>query len=311
MVDQKPFYQTERKPMIGFLGLADREHWPKAESSKCSIFEALDVVGQALLGAEWTGQELAALHWPMAPSAAEQIYQHNLERQTKLPKPIGSRPGIRIPGREGPAEHVAEYFRNRMKVAREEAVAAEQALWDANCVLVARLNRAVEWIATKCRDGELVSYCRFVSGGRLVAIEPHEWNVEYPVARFLANGMYNRWFLNLQPPKQWDVYVFFDRSTLEQAIAGLAHAPIDVPTADLSRLSPYLQLAVKLAMSKGYFSDAEDETQPIREAEVKAAWSQALPDVPWSETAGQAIAKVMGFPNVVAIQQGQRARAGK
>lgn len=307
MAAQKPYYQTDRKPLIGLLGLMDRTHWPKADSSKCSIFEAIELTGKAMLGVDWTGNELGSLDWPMAPAVAEEIYQKNLQRQVSVPSSISSRPGIRIPGLEGPSEHVAAYFRHRAKAARAEAVRAEQGLWDANRELVGKLGKVVEWIATKCRDGELASYCRFVAGGRLGVIESHEWNVDHPISRFLSNGSYNRWFLNLQPPKQWSVYVFFDRDNLQHTLARLAHSPLMIPTTDLDRLSPYLRLALKLAVAKGYFSAAADETQPIREAEVKAAWNEAMPDVPCSDTATQAVAKVMGFPNPVAIQQGRRA----
>jgi hypothetical protein len=229
------------------------------------------------------------------------------------PAPINSGGGARfIQSLERPSppyrQHVIDRIDHIYETRRAEAVASEQALWEENHVLASRLTNVFDWIAGKCRDSELASFCRFKTGGQLMPIEPHEWNIEFPTARFLAKGSYSRWFVTVQPPKQWDVYLFFDRANLQRAIANLAHAPVVVPVHAIDALSPYLKLAVKIALAKGYVSEADDETQPVREAEVKAAWDEALPDVPWSETAGQAIAKVMGFPNANAIRQGRQAR---
>lgn len=313
MLQTKQVYQTERKPIISFSDLRNRDRWPKADSSKCSIFEAIEFVGTAIFGPDWSGEELHALEWPLPPNEAE---AQRLHKETTLAA-INSGGGAKL----GPArtiakaqfmQHVIDRQRHLYEIRRAEAVEAEQALWAANRILSDRLTKAVDWIAGKCRDGELASSCRFLSGGQLMAIERHEWNIEFPISRFLAKGCYSRWFVRTEPVKQWEVYVFFDQADLQRAVAFLAHAPVVVPVYAIDRLSPYLKLAVKLAIEKGYVSEVHDETQPIREAEVRAAWSDALPDVPWSETAGQAIAKVMGFPNANAIQQGRRARsAGK
>lgn len=309
MARTNEIYQTERTPIIEFLNLRNRDGWPKADSSKCSVFEAIELVGSATFGPDWTGEELHSLHWFVAPKVAED----ERLRRMNMPAPINSGGGAGIVRRFEPPpppqrQHVVDWIDHISETRRAEAVASEQELWEANRALASRLTNVFDWIASKCRDGELASFCRFKTGGQIMPVGPHEWNIEFPIARFLAKGSYSRWFVNVQPPKQWDVYMFFDRTNLQQAIVSLAHSPVVVPVHAIDALSPYLKLAVKLALAKGYISEADDETQPVREAEVKAAWDEALPDVPWSETAGQAIAKVMGFPNANAIRQGRQAR---
>lgn len=313
MLRTKEAYQTDRKPIIAFFELRNRDRWPKAESTKCCMFEALELVGCALFGPEWSGEELHALDWPLQPKVPEAQRLHNMNTLAPINSGGGAKMGRTITIKELPfVQHVIDRNAHLYEFHRAQAVEAEQELWEANRKLADKLTAVVDWIASKCRDGELVSFCRFLSGGQLMAIEAHEWNIESPIARFLAKGCYSRWFLRPEPVKQWDVYLFFDRANLQQVVTNLAHAPVMVPVCEIDRLSPYLKLAIKLAITKGYVSEVHDETQPIREAEVKAAWNDALPGIPWSETAGQAIAKVMGFPNASAIQQGRRARsAGK
>lgn len=308
---QKQAWQTEGPPVIGTLAKLPRASWPKADSSKCSIFEAVDLVGRALLGEDWNGDELLVTKWWLAPETAEKAHQEELERKAKLPRPLIQRHTITVPGIPGPISHISTYWAHKIRVQRAEAVSAEQARWEDNRERNSRLTTAVNWIATKCRDGLLQSYCRFMSGGKLMAMEAHEWNVDYPLSTFLDGGTFDRWFTQVSPPRQWSVYVFFDLHQLQCEIQSLANAPLTVAHTDLGRLSPYVQLAIKVALSNGYFSAEDDETQPVREAEIEAAWADALPDIPFSKTARDAIAKVIGFPNLEAIEQGKRALAKK
>ena len=48
----------------------DPSSWPKADSRKACIFEAICIVGSAKFGADWTGKELQALDWPVQPQQA-------------------------------------------------------------------------------------------------------------------------------------------------------------------------------------------------------------------------------------------------
>lgn len=45
-------------PLIQYASIADPDSWPKADSSKLCLFEATNLVGRAIFGAEWTNEEL-------------------------------------------------------------------------------------------------------------------------------------------------------------------------------------------------------------------------------------------------------------
>ena len=180
--------------------------------------------------------------------------------------------------------------------------------WEQNMQAGRRLREAVNWLAQRCRDGQLVSYARFRTGGHLWPMAAWEWNVDDPLPKFVIEGGHKRYFSELKGTGPFEVYLFFTRAELVAAFNRLKLAPVIVPAADLSRLSPFLQLAVLLARKNEYYSKAQCETQAVREAEVRAVWSVALPDVPATENSVQLVARIMGFPDPVAIKRGQKAR---
>ncbi|MBE9169878.1 hypothetical protein IQ238_20900 [Pleurocapsales cyanobacterium LEGE 06147] len=97
----------------------------------------------------------------------------------------------------------------------------------------------------------------------------------------------------------------------ENALKREPDAPLIVGEAELSRLSPYLQGAVRLALKKGYISRDACDSSPVREAEIRAAWHDLWPEVTITKNAVEAIAKVIGFPDNKAIETGLRAKPQK
>ena len=303
-------YKTERSAAITFRNVNDPERWPKADSGRCSIFEAVNIVGAAKFGQEWTTFELSALYWNEQPKDAEARRLAVLQRAKLRPKPpppsptIGSRL-IRVPNDPDYRAHVSCRNAYLIDLAQQQAVLKEQQRWEKNNEHLARLVSATEWLAGQCRDASLQTYYRFQVGGALLQMQPSDWNIEDPLRSFVAAGGYERGFLNEGKYNRWPVFIFFDREQLARAVSVLSYAPAVVSTTSLDSLSPYLALAVKLAIARGYNSPGAAETQPVREAEVTAAWEAALPGIPPSKKAIEAIAKVMGFPNPAAILQGK------
>jgi len=303
MKPTEPAYKTPREPLLD-PKFASSEGWPKAQSSKMSIFEAVLVVGAAKFGEEWTGTELQALRWPVEPKEAHRLSRERSERMvSKAPSPPDRLSRFQDEGRPkvlfGPDAHVWAYREEQLNVLVRE----EQNAWVQNHVACERLVSTVEWLAQQCRDERLIAYARPSAVGALYPMKAIEWNRENPFDWFVRKGTFNRYFADYQ--QTWDCYVFFDRTELLNAVATLSHAPTMVQQVDLGSLSPYLRLAVKLALSKGYTSRDAAETQNIREAEVEAAWDEAMPDIPRSNNAIGAIAKVIGFPDATAIRHGQ------
>ncbi len=300
---------TQKRPLISHPDIANPAKWPKADSGRCCIFEAVNIVGGAMFGDAWDQRELTASHWPLSPIDAAK----NANRPTRAPPPPSR--SIVSPHNPGPSTneaeakssdaHVLAFALHKEIVERARQIESEQALWEANKRATERLARAVEWLAQQCRDGVLKSHWRLASGGLVLQMLPSDWNVDDPLASFLPEGGYERWERGTAGLFKSKVYIFLERDELTKAVSTFAHAPVLVREQDLAMLSPLLRLAIKLALKNGYTSPERQQTEDVRKAEVRAAWAAAMPDVPDSGNNVEAIARVMGFPNTKAIRQGQ------
>lgn len=186
-----------------------------------------------------------------------------------------------------------------------------QRKWEANQRAKTRLNDIINWLAQCCRDSAIQSFARFRSGGALWPIKPWEWNVDNPLDKFVVDGGPKRHFTELKHSGPYEAFLFFARADLDRLFEQVALSPLQVSKADLARLSPYLQMAVRLALQKGYFDKECSYTQAVREAEVRAAWPQFMEGVPISNNTIQQVARLMGFPDPEAIVRGKRGGRGK
>jgi len=310
------YYKTKRSPIITFAAIHNRQAWPKADSSKCCIFEAVDLIGRAKYGQEWTGAELQALHWHEQPKVADEVHRaHRAAASVRRPpRPVPVRLSEYMEKVSAQDEHDARiHARNRelKRAAHEAAVKKEQALWEENQRAVDRLSNATEWLAAQCRDGRITAYYRFARGGELSRMTPGDWNVEFPMAQFLAKGGYEKWFHNSIPAMKFLVYVFLDKSELQQAVSIFSHAPLRITDHDISKLSPYLQYAVKLALGLGRNSQIVQEKKEVRKAVIEAEWDSAFPDLPRSNQQVEMLATMVGFPDPDSIKRGMRSGVTK
>jgi hypothetical protein len=285
---------------------SDRRSWPVADSGKVCIFEAIELVGAARYGNEWSGEELSATWWNLGDDRDQEVRFARLRSPAPMNSGGGSALDIKRASQLGMS--VENWQRRGEDI--DAALALEEAAWRANRTVFHRLEAAIDWLVAKCRDGALRGYYRLRTGGALSTMGPSDWNAENPLATFVSEGGNKRWIGGHRPQLR-TIYVFIERADLVAAIATFEHTPITASSVDLSKLSPYLQLAVKLALANNYTTPDSDETQDIRESEVRRVWEDAVPDVPASGAAVTAIAKVMGFPDPEAIRQGQSARAKK
>lgn len=302
-------FKTDRKRAITFPTLGNPTTWPKADSERCCIFEAINIVGSASYGSAWIGDELCAWIWPIAPKEAQA--RSDDRRATKAP-PFVTQMHTAGAGRlirpsteevEAADHHVEAWFRNKAALRRKLALEDEQTRWEMNRASLDRLTGAIEWLAQQCRDNRVTSYYRWRIGGQLVQMAPADWNIEFPLEKFAASGGYKRWFANAKPPAEYPVYIFFDRAAVEQAASMFSQRPKKVPIADLTALSPYLRFAIELAKSRDWAG--VDATFDARCADVRAEWTSGMGDVPMSTLMVESIARVGAFPNPKAIRHGQ------
>lgn len=206
---------------------------------------------------------------------------------------------------------LSEWTRQQNAHVHEWKLEERQREWVANQEAAKRLRNTINWLAQCCRDSLLPSYARFRSGGNLWAIKAWEWNVDDPLNNFVSTGGPKRHFTELKHSGPYEAFLFFARADLDRLFERAALSPLQVSKADLTRLSPYLQMAVRLALQKGYYGKECSDTQAVREAEVRAAWPQFMGSVPISENMIQQVARLMGFPDPEAIERGKRGGRGK
>jgi hypothetical protein len=299
-----------RQRLIQFETVDDPARWPKADSGKCFVLEAVNLAGCAMFGPGWTGQELRACKWATSPAVVEHAPEviTPLVPLQRVPRSIANigliEPATRNVRRQQHGAHVKAYHLFKYGPLIEQARADAEEQWLADRAAFARLTESVDWLAQRSRDNEVKTYARRVSGGELYPMLASEWNVDAVLERFVSNGGFKRYFIDGVVAD--GAYIFFDRADLAHASAMLVHATLPVAGSDLSRLSPYLQFAIKLAFANGYTSDGQIDKNAVREALIRDAWPEALPDIPISQAKVEMIAGIVGFPNAIATQRGQR-----
>ena len=314
-------YKTARIAAIAYADIGRPSGWPKASSEKCCVFDAINLVGNAMYGDAWTGHELCAMIWPESPQAAE------IQRQKFAPQAISTSstapvPRPRVPQSIAAAQYVRTAPTPVLAVPHDAhvksmelhfavklhsvAVIEEQKLWEANNEELKRLIGAVDWLAQRSRDDELPSFARQTTGGPLFKLDCSEWNIEYPIHYFVSNGGPIRMFVELCLFRPVASFIFFNRLDVDRVIATLEHAPVIISMADLTELSPYIRLAVSLAKSYGLSSPDKTKSQKQRNQLVRTAWADAMPGITISNAQVNALVLVMGWPNQKAIERGMR-----
>lgn len=276
-----------------------RSNWPKAPSQFVFIFEAINLVGSAIFGAEWTGEELASINWIESPKA-------QLARARQYQKPVKPIPNsLSEPRRRqvtyAPIEHLKDWRAQMLHVD-----------WEQNRRAVKRLFECVDWIAQRCRDGELTAFWRLqTGGGPILPMRADEWNIDNPFSTFVASGGNKRLCRELKYGGPFEIFVFFEKRELQEVLKHQPEVPLIVGETDLSRLSPYLRLAVWVALEQGYSSEGDTPKLAERSYQVRRRWDEYLPGVPFSESAANQLARFIGFPDAQAIANGQRGGRGK
>lgn len=315
-------YKSARTPLIAFPGISERHAWPKADASRCCIFEAVELIGSAMFGSEWTGSELLAFNWPEEPQKIEEAWQafrvlpRRITRATAPIRTLDNRSsptalrGSAVIQPTEPKRHVDQYRARLAAIERSQAVSAEQDKWEENRKQLERLAATMRWLAEQCRNSKIASFVRFDLGGILFEMHHWEWNVDDPVSHFLVRGGFDRFFKE-NPERLFAVYIFLDRQSLDTALSAFKNADARVPVVNLSQVSPYLQFALQLALKHGYKSPKGTDKVAVREQLVRDDWKEALPDVPMTAAQVEMIARIIGFPDREAIRHGTRSTEKK
>lgn len=275
--------------------------WPKPPREYVFLGAAFREVGEALFSGQWAGTEALTQPDPWEKVKAIEAKKRRIENillAQKVPKPISSvsrHGGSALPqslrgsggSAPGPITPEAEQsLRKEAKVA--EAVVAE---------VLARRHSAAEWIGDRGRNGDILTFLRPVSGGMFRPASPDLWNVEPIWARFA----------NCQV--QWGAgepdYIFVTRDSLDRATSTLPGGLHPNVGPDLSRLSPYLQFAVGLALKFQQFQREGQLTEEAARATAIEEWAKGHPGEILGQTAATAIARVIRHHSPEAIARGR------
>lgn len=294
------------------------KNWPLVQPEYVFALEAVDIFGKAIFGQDWTGWELLAVKWPISPIS---IYANewskalvNVEASTYIISPrsiVSAQSGgvIKPQTREEFDESKANLIElcNRSLASIPDKVAAVETQWQTNKATAARLLKAVRWLGDKCRGRDIAGAYQFKGWPKLYNdMSPDLWNGSSDIERWAASGGYSQWVKD----RNYDTLVFVSREDLNREIAALDHAPLLLDRAELSRLAPDLQLAVRLALEHQLF-DANNAGLKSGQVEhlVIAAAEQSGRQI--AKGRMEEIARLMRWPDEKRSAAGQKSAAIK
>lgn len=300
--------------LIKFWNAGNPASWPRARSDMACIFEAIQIVGRAKHGASWDGSEFNAVQWWDSPESERDrlgVERAKLERDARIAATSPPASLARLQGgatiARNPLNHLPQPYSDHVKAWHFDQ---RQKRWAANNAAFIRLLDSVEWLAQRCRDGQLQSYARPSDAGQLWPMFDWEWNAENVLEKIISTGGGLRYFAEMK--HTWNCYVFFARTDVERLTLTFHGAPASVAMSDLSRLSPYLRFAVSLALREGWVEGAKIPSTKERGRVVRTAWTEAMPDVPFSSGQIKIVSDAVGWPDVPKIKAGmQRGQKNK
>ncbi len=163
--------------------------WPKASSQFVFLARAFDEVGKALFPDDWTGKEARSINMPATEKVreleqqAKNLERHLVSQRVPLPLTLRWRPSFVEHAvkctKEPYSAHVIAYhlYRGEQRLAQLRIDAAAEA--EQFAASGARRIHVADWIASRARDDELVTYGLWTGGGRdPVPLSSSIWNVQ-------------------------------------------------------------------------------------------------------------------------------------
>lgn len=261
--------------------------------------DAIELAGKAMFGDQWNAEEQKAVFWPTSP---ETIWAS--EWQNYLARPLYQRPSLppSIAGKayRGEKGETDDEFAARKIKHREdcneklsnipEYISKMQVLWKTNHDATNRLMDVLQWLGDRCRSGAIQGAYIFKAGYKVFVLEKDHWNGVSDLERWARDGGFPVYVNNASYP----THAFMVRADLDREVASLEHAPLLVDQADLSRLAPDLQLAVRLALEMKLFGPGVKTRGEVERAIDIAAKAQGRKITP---TKLVQMSDTMRFPN--------------
>lgn len=286
--------------------------WPKCGRDVIFLADAVSRVGRALFPDTWTGNETACSTPLPHPDELRRMVEDE-KRQRAVRNASASRvaPAVSVhrniahSARPAPSAQETEPPRvpvDRADIARAAAEARAKAVeqWAIDNAARKRLLAAIEWVAERCRNGDLETHLRWVGGGDHFAVAANVWYVEPVIEKRFSECQAKVW--SNASRQNLPAYIFVTRDSLTRCLTAIGAATVDGQ--DLAGLSPYLQIAVSLALK--YRDDTVSKDGLV--LTIKEAWKK-LHGEDISTTAAEHIAATIRHPDKRAIEYGKKARS--
>lgn len=258
--------------------------WPLAQPEFVFVLDAVQRVGAAHFGEKWTGNELRSLKWDNDPVTIYRQHWENALRKARLmkkppPIPMSLSNAQRHLDRDQTDDEFNEQKLKRIAALEDiltstpDYVAAKHQRWIANRDAKDRLFWALRWLGDKCRAGTIDGSYRYLITQQMFPMAAELWNGRSDLERWAKSAGY----LIFVNGKRRYTELFVSRDQLEREIASLAHSPLTVSNSDLSKLSPDLQLAVRVALELELFAPDVMSDKQVQTAVINAAKNMERP----------------------------------
>lgn len=275
--------------------------WPLTQPEYIFVLDAVLRVGSAQFGEDWTGSELDALIWDTDPITVYREHWGKALRNARVMKkppriPMSLSGANRHPDRDQTEEEFEDHKRKCIAQFEENLAStpdylnAKQERWAANDKAKGRLFHAIRWLGNKCRAGAIEGSFQYLGAQKMHPMTVDLWNGKSDLDRWAKNGGY----FTYENQIKYRTQLFVRLDQLEHEIANLAHAPFAVSNSDLSKLSPDLQLAVRVALDLELFTPDAKADGEVQTAIIKAAKNAGRTIVP---TKAKQMSATIRWPN--------------
>lgn len=260
-----------------------REFWPKVESSKMFVLEAVNYVGRSEFGEKWIGDELQAVVGAIEPLRAYQadlVKQIDTLEQSKfifLP-PSTSDPLARYlqPSESDFERKKAHDLSDLRRLLNNppQNVVDDQDQWENNDAKVGRLRHVAVWIGNLARDGILAGYYQCAGEPELHALERAYWNCADDLTGWLLNAgkKIRHRSSDFIEPYIVDAIFFVCRDSLQRALSADNKPPVPQSSElDDLHLSPYMRLMLYVIQNEGIKPERQSSVEQLIEALKEAA----------------------------------------
>lgn len=276
--------------------------------------EALALVGKAMFGNEWSGTEFDALDWQQSP-----VEQHKWELAQQR-RNVEARKYVHLPSSLASSDYVTPEAKAAFD-ARKEAdlqslsnsalelplsVSALQSQWEANGAALSRLTNAAKWLGDKCRSADIKTGYGSAVNLPMLSGDSVSWNCINDLQHWVKDGSIEIFMVSAGKMCRCKAYV--SRADLAREIKTLAYSESNVPKTDIARLSPDLQLALRLALKHQLFDAGMQQSNGELEKAVISAAKEEGREI--ADNRVKEMVRLMRYPDKVKSDAGKK-RTGK